>query len=245
MFSHLASSIEECRAEAVGIYLCPQPKVLPIFGYDANSQEAMDVVYVNWLNMARAGLLALLYYTPEKSLWGQAHMQGRYALLQVMLEAGEGFCQIKGFDHTGNTKSFDSQDVKNGKVDEGDSRVHITIDRTKIESVGVPAVGRFLEKLQAYKSTADYTRGKALFDHYTHVPEHWIPLRDLVVAKRKPRAMMVQPMLEKSAQGEITYRSFDASVEALPVSYVNLFTEGIDESLFDFWATEKDAHLVE
>jgi hypothetical protein len=31
-----------------------------------------------------------------------------------------------------------------------------------------------------------------MFDRYTSVPPEWIPLRDLVVAKRKPRSMFVQ-----------------------------------------------------
>lgn len=29
------------------------------------------MIYVNWLNMARAGLLALEFYTPEASSWRQ------------------------------------------------------------------------------------------------------------------------------------------------------------------------------
>lgn len=58
--------------------------------------DGLDIVYVNWLNMARAGLLALQYYTPATKQWGQAHMQARYALLRVMLEAGQGFVEIKG-----------------------------------------------------------------------------------------------------------------------------------------------------
>jgi dipeptidyl-peptidase-3 len=43
-------------------------------------------MYINWLHMARAGLLALQYYTPGKegmTGWGQAHMMARYAILQV------------------------------------------------------------------------------------------------------------------------------------------------------------------
>ena len=83
---------EECRAECVGLYLCVEPSVLAIFGHGAaeGSDEAgaapiagSDIVYVNWLNMARAGLLALQFYTPTTQSWGQAHMQARYAILRV------------------------------------------------------------------------------------------------------------------------------------------------------------------
>lgn len=75
-FSTIASSYEECRAESVGLYLCLNPQVLQIFGFEGTDAE--DVVYVNWLNMVRAGLLALEFYTPETANWrqvGQARSQ--------------------------------------------------------------------------------------------------------------------------------------------------------------------------
>ena len=37
-----------------------------------------DIVYINWLLMARAGLTGLEFYTPETGGWRQAHMQARY-----------------------------------------------------------------------------------------------------------------------------------------------------------------------
>jgi dipeptidyl-peptidase-3 len=158
MFGGSASTMEECRAEAVGIYLCVQPRVLSIFGHGAAGAE--DIVYVNWLNMARAGLLALQFYSPATKAWGQAHMQvcsivitiastspwssmqARFVLLRVMLEAGAGFVDIRGFDAGTGTVA----------LDEGDAGVHIVLDRTKIRSVGVPAVGDFLRRLQARRS---------------------------------------------------------------------------------------------
>lgn len=54
----IGSSYEECRAEAVGIYLCTNRDVLRIFGHEGEGAD--DIVYVNWLNMARAGLLGEL-----------------------------------------------------------------------------------------------------------------------------------------------------------------------------------------
>ena len=61
----------------------------------------------------------------------QAHMQARYVILRVLLEAGEGLVQLTSL--TGS----------DGKPD-----VLITLDRTKIEAVGRPAIGNFLRKLQ-------------------------------------------------------------------------------------------------
>lgn len=48
----------------------PPPSPSPrIFGFEGSDAE--DVIYVNWLNMVRAGLLALEFYTPEASNWRQ------------------------------------------------------------------------------------------------------------------------------------------------------------------------------
>ena len=38
--------------------------------------------------VARAGLLALEFYSPDTKSWRQAHMQARYAIFRVLLEAG-------------------------------------------------------------------------------------------------------------------------------------------------------------
>ena len=60
-------------------------------------------------------------------------MQARYVILRVLLEAGEKLVQL--------TRVTGSD----GKPD-----VLISLDRTKIESVGRPAIGNFLRKLQVY-----------------------------------------------------------------------------------------------
>lgn len=48
-FSTISYSYEECRPEAVALYLCSNPLVLKIFG--DFGKEAEDIIYVNWLSM--------------------------------------------------------------------------------------------------------------------------------------------------------------------------------------------------
>ena len=47
--------------------------VCSIFGYDGHAAE--EILYVNWLNMVRAGLMGLEYFTPENRKWRQVGLQ--------------------------------------------------------------------------------------------------------------------------------------------------------------------------
>ena len=51
-------------------HCCVCPLHCSIFGYEGSAAE--DIVYVNWLNTVRAGLLALEFYSPETKKWRQA-----------------------------------------------------------------------------------------------------------------------------------------------------------------------------
>lgn len=86
---------------------------------------------------ALVSLIAEEYRFPCSLLF-QAHMQARYVILRVLLEAGEKLVQLTSV--TGS----------DGKPD-----VLISLDRTKIESVGRPAIGNFLRKLQVYHHLCD------------------------------------------------------------------------------------------
>ncbi len=63
VFGGMGPSYEECRAESVAMSLCPDYGILKIFGFGNGSEDingvAGDVMYVCYLQMARAGLAAL------------------------------------------------------------------------------------------------------------------------------------------------------------------------------------------
>jgi dipeptidyl-peptidase III len=198
LFTTMASSYEECRAEAVGLHLCLDKDVLKIFGHEG--QEAEDIIYVNWLNMARAGLSGLTFYTPENKKWRQAHMQGRFALMQVMREAGI---------------------LKIYKTDEGDWR--IKLDRAAIKTKGRDAVADFLNKLHVYKATADVKRGRDLYERYTAVDETFEDIRAYVLSKRKPRHLWVQPVTDVDDDGEVILRRYPATFDGVIESFLDRF----------------------
>ncbi|KAJ3341906.1 hypothetical protein HDU93_003727 [Gonapodya sp. JEL0774] len=198
IFGPIASSYEECRAEAVAMYLATSPEMLEIFGLKEKS-EADDVMYIAYLMMARAGLLALEFYEPKKKVWGQAHMRGRYAILQCFLRAGEDFVRI---DET------------------SDNDLIIRMDKSKIRTVGMKAVGEFLQKLHVYKCTADIENGKRFYEDYTAVPEQWAGLREIVLAKKLPRKLFVQGNT-KIVDGKVVWVDYEATPEGLIQSWLD------------------------
>ncbi|CAK9780259.1 aflatoxin-detoxifizyme [Cutaneotrichosporon oleaginosum] len=197
-FKTIAASYEECRAEAVAMSLSTDKSLLEIFGHtDSSAESADDIMYVGWLQMARAGLIALEFYDPEAKKWGQAHMQARHALLRVFLEAG--FVRIE-------------------ETDRGKDLV-VVMERGAITGTGQQAVDTFLTALQIYKATGDVEGGKALYDKYTSVGDEWLPRRDVVLAKRQPRKLLLQANTFRDGDG-VRLKEYEATLPGFIESYL-------------------------
>ncbi|KPI44169.1 putative dipeptidyl peptidase 3 [Cyphellophora attinorum] len=208
VFGSIASSYEECRAECVAMALSCEFEILSLFGFgdgknaDLNS-PAGDVLYVGYLQMARAGVAALEYWDPKARKWGQAHMQARYSILRTFMNAGGDFCELV-------SKKDDLSDLE------------IHLDRSKILSHGRPAVEDYLQKLHVYKSTADVEAGRKLYEEITSVDEWWAEkVRPVVLSKRQPRKVFVQAnTVLDEASGEVRLVEYEASCEGMVRSYV-------------------------
>ncbi|KAI9100673.1 peptidase family M49-domain-containing protein [Phlyctochytrium arcticum] len=196
VFKAAAASYEECRAESVAMFLCVNKDILEIFGHK-DPQEAADIIYVCYLQMARAGLVSLEFYDPKNKKWGQAHMQARYAILQIFIEAG--IARV--------------EEVANGT----DLLIHL--DRSRIEGPGVKAVGEFLQKLQIYKATADATGGLDFYTKSTSVSDQWTKWREIVLNQKQPRKMFLQGnTFEKN--GQVTFKEYPISLEGFIESFI-------------------------
>ena len=178
VFGQLASTYEECRAECVAMALSCDFDILKIFEFGNGTvdmeNKAGDVLYASYLSMARAGVVALEFWDPKSRKWGQAHMQARFSILKTFLNAGDDFTAL---EHT-------KEDL---------SDLNIKVNKHKILSHGRPAVEKYLQKLHIYKSTANYTEGKKLYDEMTDVDDFWgQKVRKEVLRRKAPRKVFVQ-----------------------------------------------------
>ncbi|KAL4767607.1 peptidase family M49-domain-containing protein [Aspergillus nidulans var. acristatus] len=213
VFGAIASSYEECRAECVAMVLSCDFNILRIFGFGDGkediSNEAGDVLFAAYLQMARAGLVALEFWDPKTKKWGQAHMQARYSILRTFLDAGDDFVKL----------AYTKEDL---------SDLEIRLDRSKILSHGRPAVEKYLQKLHIYKSTADVEAGKALYDDITSVDEWWgTKVRDIVLKNKIPRKIFVQAntILEGD---EVILKEYEPTLEGIIQSFVERKEESLD-----------------
>lgn len=207
-FGSLSSSYEECRAECVGLYLCLNRDILKIFGHEGEVAE--QIIYVNWLNMVWAGVQGLLYYTPEKEMWRQAHMQARYVILRVLMAAG-----IVTVKHT-------------TCEDDGKADAQITLNRSAIHTDGKKAIGDFLLKLQVHKSHGDAEGGRKLWQRYCRVGSEVDPdmlkLRETVILRRQPRKMFVQDSTILKG-GDVSLVSYPATHGGVIDSFAQRFRD--------------------
>ena len=154
--------------------------------------------------MARAGLLALEFWSPETGKWGQPHMQARFSIMKTFLmhAKNDQFLKIVTNDNS-NPTDF-----------------HLELDASLIETVGHECVKDYLAHLHVYKCSADVEKGTKYFMDRSFVPKEIARFRDIVINKRLPRRQFIQPN---------TYLSNDKVVlkeyEETPIGMIQSFIE--------------------
>ncbi|KAI0722500.1 aflatoxin-detoxifizyme [Earliella scabrosa] len=175
VLGEVSSSMEECRAETVALYLVSNLDILKIFNY-TDKQEIEDLQYISFLLMARAGIRALEFYDPKTKKHGQAHMQARLGITQHLIKSGIARLEeVRAADGT----------LENA---------YVRVDREKVLKEGKAAAGKLLIELQVRKSTADGAGAREFYTELTTPFPGWDgEIRDLVLRKKLPRKIFVQP----------------------------------------------------
>ncbi|KAJ7582725.1 aflatoxin-detoxifizyme [Mycena floridula] len=201
----VASSMEECRAEAVALYLVGNKTILEIFKY-VDKTDIEDIQFITFLLMARAGLKALELYDPKTKKHGQAHMQARLGICNFLIKAG--IAQLEEIRDT------------DGKLKD----LFIRVDREKVLSEGKKCMGELLCELQIRKSVADGAGAKQFYTELTTPIAEWTgDIRDMVIDRKAPRKIFVQPNTVL-VEGEVQLKEY-------PLTSVGVIESFIDRKL--------------
>ncbi|KNZ43808.1 dipeptidyl-peptidase III [Puccinia sorghi] len=183
-FGVVASSMEECRAEAVALYLCSNIEILKIFGYE-EPHDIETIQYMTFLLMARAGVRALEWYDPKTQKHGQAHMQARLGITKWMIDHGLAQLEEVRAPETGTLED-----------------AYIRVNKQMVLEKGKEIIGKLLIEMQIRKSIADGKGAESkltsilsqFYNELTTPPSQWEgELRDLVIRKKQARKIFVQP----------------------------------------------------
>ncbi|KAG1890987.1 peptidase family M49-domain-containing protein [Suillus subluteus] len=201
VLGEVSSSMEECRAEVVALYLASNPTILNIFGY-TDKKTCDDVVYITFLLMARAGLRALEFYDPATKKHGQAHMQARLGITQHIIKEGlVTLEEVRGADNS----------LEN---------LYIHLDRQKCLAHGQAVAGKLLIDLQVRKSTADGAGARDFYTKLTTPLPGWDgEIRDVVLKKKQPRKMMMQPNTFV-VDGQVELKEYPLTPAGMIESYI-------------------------
>lgn len=201
VLGEVSSSMEECRAETVALYLVGDRDILKIFKYE-DEQDIEEIQYITFLLMARAGLKALEYYDPATKKHGQAHMQARLGITQHLIKSGIARLEeVRGAD---------------GSLE----NVYVRVDREAVLTRGRKAAGELLVELQVRKSTADGAGARAFYTTLTTPFPGWDgEIRDVVLRKKQPRKVFVQPNTFVE-NGEVVLKEYPSTPEGVIESFI-------------------------
>ncbi|BGP40068.1 hypothetical protein JCM10449v2_004026 [Rhodotorula kratochvilovae] len=198
----VSSSMEEMRAESVALYLATNKQILDIFGF-ASQADKDDLAYYMYLVMARAGVRALEFYDPATGKHGQAHMEARHGILRWLVRHGIASVEFV-------------RDAQGKLVD-----AFAKVDREQCLARGKEVMGRLLLEIQVRKSTGDGPGATKFYKDLTKPDQQWVDeLRPLVLAKKLPRKVFVQPNTRLTAAGDVELVEYPVSVEGVIQSFV-------------------------
>lgn len=197
----VSSSMEECRAEAVALFLASNRDILNIFKYESD-EDAENLIYYTFVVMARAGVRALEWYDPKTGKHGQAHMEARLGITNWLIT--HGLVKI--------------EEVRSSTGELTDA--YVRVDKKLVLEKGKEVVGKLLVEIMVRKSAGDGPGATAFYKKLTTPPAQWISeLRPLAIKKKLPRKCFVQPTTH-IVDGEVVLREYPTTVEGVIESFI-------------------------
>lgn len=198
-FGAMAGPFEECRAEVIAMYLITNRKILDIFGFNTK-QDQDDVIYAGYLQMCRAGLMALEFWDPNTSKWGQPHMQARFSIMKTFLKH--------------------SPDPAFLSLITDADQIIVKLERSLIETAGHECIKDYLKHLHIYKCSGDYERGSQYFNDRCTVTADLAKLRDTVISKRLPRRQFIQTNTRISNYNKVVLQEYEETPKGMLESFI-------------------------
>jgi len=196
-FGQISSSYEECRADAVGFFLCTLPEVYSLFGIE--EKQVDDLLWTNVMNHFRKGIVGLPLYNPDQNKWGQAHTQGAYVFAQWIY------------------RNQKSKIVDFEILSETDFRIHL--NKEALCGEGKELIRQLLVVLQTFKSSGSVERAEKFYNDYSQVPEMFLKIRDIVIKTKKPRFLNVFDNLTRYNTKSIEPVSYPANFQGICMSW--------------------------
>ncbi|KAJ6235811.1 dipeptidyl peptidase 3 [Anaeramoeba flamelloides] len=201
IFTTIASSFEECRAESVALFLfvLENGKYNKIFGVN-NEDENELIMYTDWLILLRSAIMGLKHYSPESATWLQAHSRARFAILTEMMKV----------------------DLVEIIINEERDDFKIKVNQNLIRNVGFKTISQMLLKIGIFKSTANVEKAKEWYQECTQVNSEMLEIRDIVIKRKSPEQLLIQHnTLEKN--GEIILKQYEETKQGLIYSFLERF----------------------
>ena len=104
-------------------------------------------------------------------------------------------------------------------ADDGKDTFSLSFDRAKLRTVGFKAIDEFLHKLHVYKSIGDFETAEKFFAQYSAVDETMLKVRQIVIARRNPRRLELQPNVFLKDE-KVIYKGYEVSHSGIVQSYL-------------------------
>lgn len=236
VFGKLANPYEECRADAVALYYSCFEEAYDVLIPEYKSQWR-EINLACFSEFLMQGLNALEYYNPETKKFTQAHMNGRFVILQVLLQAGNNFIRLEK-TAIPNEKYSESNEEGRNQPKEKDW-IFISLDKSQTLTTGKKALSDFLLKMNVFKATADLSRATEMYEHYSKVDDFFSSLRDIILTNKKPTRIELQGFVEKNEEtNQFNYLKFKDSFEGIIESFRSKFPY-VDNEMLDLWLEQQ------